>query len=106
VIWRDMWRKCRYPSEEKSKFDLRGDLLSDPVAETLGYGFHTNIWQPSVYLYVAFSGWPRNMRGHRPQVCCKGVELNYPLFYTLLKVEQMENIDKVAQNNCLGSSRI
>jgi EpsI family protein len=26
----------------------------------------------AVYLYVAFSGRPRNMQGHRPQVCYKG----------------------------------
>ncbi len=26
----------------------------------------------AVYVYVAFSGRPRNMRGHRPQVCYKG----------------------------------
>jgi EpsI family protein len=29
-----------------------------------------------VYLYVAFSGRPRNMRGHRPQVCYKGAGWN------------------------------
>jgi EpsI family protein len=30
----------------------------------------------TVYLYVAFSGRPRNMRGHRPQVCYKGAGWN------------------------------
>ena len=30
----------------------------------------------AVNLYVAFSGRPRNMRGHRPQVCYKGAGWN------------------------------
>ena len=30
----------------------------------------------TVYVYVAFSGRPRNMRSHRPQVCYKGAGWN------------------------------
>ncbi|NLH17777.1 MAG: EpsI family protein, partial [Phycisphaerae bacterium] len=48
----------------------------------------------SVYLYVAFSGRPRNMRGHRPQVCYKGAGWNntesVPVTVELADGRQME----------------
>lgn len=48
----------------------------------------------AVYLYVAFSGRPRNMRGHRPQVCYKGAGWNntesVPVTVELADGRQME----------------